>query len=116
MALAALIFRKWRPLPTFGACLLFAFADAMQIRLQNKSVKPEIPVQFVQILPYLVTIIALAGFIGKSRSEGFGSRDLIFSEVFMKRFLHCSFIFCRANFRSGADAVTTLSAEQPLSW
>lgn len=69
MALAALIFGKWKPLPTLGACLLFAFAEAMQIRLQGVHIgNVEVPVQFVQIMPYLVTIVALAGFIGKSRS------------------------------------------------
>lgn len=69
MALAALIFGKWKPLPALAACLLFAFADAVQIRLQGMRFgETEIPVQFVQILPYLVTIIALAGFIGKSRA------------------------------------------------
>ncbi|MEK2644081.1 ABC transporter permease [Bdellovibrio sp. BCCA] len=69
MALAALIFGKWKPLPALGACLLFAFADALQIRLQGIKVNDfEIPVQFIQILPYVVTIIALAGFIGKSRA------------------------------------------------
>lgn len=69
MALAALIFGKWKPLPALGACLLFAFADALQIRLQGVHLGDiEIPVQFVQILPYIVTIIALAGFIGKSRA------------------------------------------------
>ncbi|HEX7674290.1 MAG TPA: ABC transporter permease [Bdellovibrio sp.] len=68
MALAALIFGKWKPLPAFAACLLFAFADAVQIRLQGTQIGGvEIPVQFVQILPYIVTIIALAGFIGASR-------------------------------------------------
>lgn len=67
MALAALIFGKWKPVPTLLACLLFAFADAIQIRLQGVQFSGvEIPVQFVQILPYVVTIIALAGFIGKS--------------------------------------------------
>lgn len=69
MALAALIFGKWKPLPTLGACFLFAFADALQIRLQGIRVWDiEVPVQFIQILPYLVTIIALAGFIGKSQA------------------------------------------------
>ena len=69
MALAALIFGKWKPLPAFLACLLFAFADAVQIRLQGVQVGGlEIPVQFIQILPYIVTIIALAGFIGNSRA------------------------------------------------
>lgn len=77
MALAALIFGKWKPLPAFGACLLFAFADAVQIRLQGVHIgETEIPVQFVQILPYLVTIIALAGFIGKSRAPKALGREL----------------------------------------
>ena len=69
MALAALIFGKWKPLPTALACLLFGFADAVQIRLQGVAIwgdKP-IPVQFIQILPYLVTILVLAGFVGHSR-------------------------------------------------
>jgi simple sugar transport system permease protein len=64
MALAALIFGKWRPIPTALACLLFGFADAAQIRLQGTG---SIPVQFIQILPYVVTILVLAGFVGRSR-------------------------------------------------
>jgi len=70
MALAALIFGKWKPVPTAFACLLFGFAEAVQIRLQGVSMwggKP-IPVQFIQILPYLVTILVLAGFVGRSRA------------------------------------------------
>jgi general nucleoside transport system permease protein len=69
MALAALIFGKWKPLPTASACLLFGFADAVQIRLQGVPIWGEhpIPVQFIQILPYLVTILVLAGFVGRSR-------------------------------------------------
>jgi ABC-type uncharacterized transport system permease subunit len=69
MALAALIFGRWKPLPTLAACLFFGFTDALQIRLQGVTVGGvEIPVQFIQILPYVVTIIALAGFFGKSES------------------------------------------------
>jgi simple sugar transport system permease protein len=69
MALAALIFGKWKPLPTFLACLFFGLADALQIRLQGAQIAGfEIPVQFIQILPYVVTIITLAGFIGSSRA------------------------------------------------
>lgn len=69
MALAALIFGKWKPLPTFFACLFFGLADALQIRLQGVQLAGvEIPVQFIQIFPYVVTIITLAGFIGVSRS------------------------------------------------
>ncbi len=64
MALAALIFGKWKPIPTALACLLFGFSDAVQIRLQGVG---SIPVQFIQILPYLVTVLVLAGFVGRSR-------------------------------------------------
>ena len=65
IALAALIFGRWKPLPTLLACLFFGFTDALQIRLQGVS--SAVPVQFVQILPYLFTVIALAGFFGQSR-------------------------------------------------
>jgi simple sugar transport system permease protein len=70
MALAALIFGKWRPVPTALACLLFGFAEAVQIRLQGVVLwgKDPIPVQFIQIVPYVVTILVLAGFVGRSRA------------------------------------------------
>jgi len=70
MALAALIFGKWRPLPTAMACLLFAFMEAMQIRLQSLSLAGgfSFPVQLIQALPYLVTVLVLAGFVGHSRA------------------------------------------------
>jgi len=69
MALAALIFGKWKPIPTALACLLFGLADAAQIRLQGVSLNGiQIPVQFIQIFPYVVTILLLAGFVGRSRS------------------------------------------------
>ncbi|NDD90986.1 ABC transporter permease [bacterium] len=72
MALAALIFGKWRAWPAFAACLLFGFAEALQNRLQGVALpwKPEetIPVQFIQMLPYLVTLVVLAGFVGRSRA------------------------------------------------
>src|SRR5437773_426638 len=69
MALAALIFGKWKPVPTALACLLFGFSEALQIRLQGVSLWGErpIPVQFIQILPYGVTMLVLAGFGGRSR-------------------------------------------------
>jgi len=68
LALAALIFGKWRPVPTLLACLLFAFTDALQIRLQGLPVPGigEIPTQFVQAIPYVVTVILLAGFVGRA--------------------------------------------------
>ena len=68
LALAALIFGKWRPVPAMLACLLFAFADALQARLQGVSLPGigEVPTQAVQALPYLLTILLLAGFVGRA--------------------------------------------------
>ena len=70
IALAALIFGKWRPVQTMLACLLFGFTEAVSIQMQG-VVKlrsgEDIPVQFVQMVPYVLTIIVLAGFIGHSR-------------------------------------------------
>lgn len=68
LALTALIFGNWRPIPAGLACLFFGFFDALQIRLQSTSVLGfQIPVQFVQCLPYIAALVALAGFLGKSR-------------------------------------------------
>jgi simple sugar transport system permease protein len=69
IALAALIFGKWKPAPTAMACLLFGFTEAVQIRLQGATVGgTEIPVEFIQILPYVVTMLVLAGFVGRARA------------------------------------------------
>src|ERR671913_2197526 len=69
IALAALIFGKWRPLPTMLACLLFGFTEAVAIQLQGvRFGEDEIPNQFIQIIPYVLTIVVLAGFIGTSRA------------------------------------------------
>ncbi len=65
IALAAVIFGKWNPWGALGACLLFGFADAIQISLQNAGVN--IPSDFLLMLPYILTLVALAGFIGRSR-------------------------------------------------
>jgi simple sugar transport system permease protein len=70
IALAALIFGKWRPVQTMLACLLFGFTEAVSIQMQGVVKLPsgeDIPVQFVQMVPYVLTIIVLAGFIGQSR-------------------------------------------------
>jgi general nucleoside transport system permease protein len=69
VALAALIFGKWRPCPVLGACLLFAAADAVQTRLQGAALPyiGAVPVQLIQALPYLITIAILAGFVGAAR-------------------------------------------------
>ncbi|HEV2883014.1 MAG TPA: ABC transporter permease [Pyrinomonadaceae bacterium] len=70
IALAALIFGKWRPVQTMLACLLFGFTEAISIQMQGvfKPWGEEIPVQFISIVPYVLTIIVLAGFIGLSRA------------------------------------------------
>ena len=68
IALAAMIFGKWRPVPVLFACLLFGFLDAIAIRLQGVEVPliGEMPVQFIQALPYILTVVLLAGFIGRA--------------------------------------------------
>ena len=69
IALAALIFGKWRPVQTMLACLLFGFTEAVAIQLQGVPIGgEEIPNQFIQIIPYVLTIVVLAGFIGQSRA------------------------------------------------
>lgn len=67
MALAALVFGKWRPWPAMGACLLFGFLDAVAIRLQGVQIGGHtIPVQFIESIPYILTVCLLAGFIGRA--------------------------------------------------
>ncbi|MFO1038814.1 MAG: ABC transporter permease [Geminicoccaceae bacterium] len=68
LALAALIFGKWRPVPAMLACLLFAFTDALQGRLQGVAlpIVGVVPVQAIQALPYILTVLLLAGFVGKA--------------------------------------------------
>ena len=68
IALAALIFAKWKPVPVLFACLLFGFLDALGIRLQGYEFPGigEVPVQIIQALPYILTVVLLAGFIGKA--------------------------------------------------
>ena len=68
LALAAMILGKWRPWPTLAACLFFAAIDAVAIRLQGVALPGlgEIPVQAVQAIPYVVTVLLLAGFVGRA--------------------------------------------------
>lgn len=64
IAIAAMIVGKWHPVGAAAACLLFGAAEALQIRLQGSS----FPNEILQALPYLVTMLALAGFIGRARA------------------------------------------------
>jgi ABC-type uncharacterized transport system permease subunit len=68
IALAALIFAKWRPVAAMWACLLFGFLGAIEIRFQGVAlpIVGVVPVQLMQALPYILTVILLAGFIGKA--------------------------------------------------
>lgn len=68
IALAALIFAKWRPGPALLVCLMFGFLDAIQFRIQGQvfPIIGEVPVQAIQALPYILTVILLAGFIGRA--------------------------------------------------
>jgi len=66
IGLAAMVFGKWNPFGALGASLIFGFADSLQIKLAILSVP--IPSQFLLMAPYLVTMIVLAGVVGKSRA------------------------------------------------
>jgi ABC-type uncharacterized transport system permease subunit len=71
MALAAMIFGKWHPVGALWACLLFGFLDAASIRLQGVALPAawgggQVPVQAIQALPYVMTVVLLAGFIGRA--------------------------------------------------
>ena len=71
IALAALILAKWKPVPVLFACLFFGLTEALSIQIQGVIKLPsgeDIPVQFIQMIPYVLTIIVLAGFIGLSRA------------------------------------------------
>ena len=63
IALAAIIFGRWDPARAGLACLLFAAAETLQIRLQGAQL---IPSQFVEMIPYVLTIVALAGVVGRA--------------------------------------------------
>ena len=64
IAFGAIVFGKWTPLGTFVACLLFGAADATQVRLQASGLT--IPYQFMVMLPYVVTLLALLGLVGRA--------------------------------------------------
>jgi simple sugar transport system permease protein len=68
IALAALVFAKWRPVQAMGACLLFGLLDALTIRLQGTPLPGVgvLPVQLMHAIPYILTVALLAGFIGRA--------------------------------------------------
>jgi simple sugar transport system permease protein len=68
IALAALVFAKWRPWPVLGTCFLFGLLDAMAIRLQGVELPllGAVPVPLMQAVPYVLTVVLLAGFIGRA--------------------------------------------------
>jgi len=65
VALAAMIFGKWSPYGSFAAALIFGFADAIQGKMQN-VLQVGIPPEFLQMAPYILTIVVLAGAIGRA--------------------------------------------------
>ncbi len=76
IALAAVIFGKWTPLGAAGAALFFGFFDALQMRLQGQSIGgTHIPSEFMLMLPYILTIIALASFVGKATAPAALGRE-----------------------------------------
>ena len=74
IALAAVIFGKWRPFPAFAACLLFGFSSGLAQRLQTEA---NISANLLQTLPYVLTIIALVGVVGRSRGPAAVGRPYV---------------------------------------
>jgi simple sugar transport system permease protein len=73
IALAALVLGGWRPIPTMLACVGFGFFSALRLQLEGNPHLPDLPTEAWAALPYLVTVIALAGFLGRNRTpKGLG--------------------------------------------
>lgn len=66
IALAAMIFGNWKPIGSMWACLLFAFGTALQMQAQGFAIS--LPNEFYQCIPYVLTMLALAGFVGKTEA------------------------------------------------
>lgn len=80
MALAAMIFGKWHPLGAMGAALFFGLAQSLSIAGSSIPLISEIPNVFLLILPYVLTIFALAGFIGKANAPKANGKPYIKGE------------------------------------
>jgi simple sugar transport system permease protein len=79
IALAAVIFGNWRPFGAFGACILFGFSSALALRLQGSPLLPEdlASANLLSTLPYVLTLIALVGVIGRSRGPAAAGRPYV---------------------------------------
>jgi ABC-type uncharacterized transport system permease subunit len=66
IALAAMIFGNWTPFGAFGGALLFGFSDALGLRFQILDVP--VPYQFLQMVPYIITLVVLAGLVGRAQA------------------------------------------------
>lgn len=79
IALAAVIFGNWRPFGAFGACVLFGFSSALALRLQGSSLLPTdlASANLLQTLPYVLTLVALVGVIGRSRGPAAAGRPYV---------------------------------------
>jgi simple sugar transport system permease protein len=69
IGLAAMIFGRWTPVGALVASLIFGYGDALSVSLQGQSLGDlRFPVQLLSTIPYLLTIFAVAGFVGRSRA------------------------------------------------
>jgi simple sugar transport system permease protein len=68
IALAAMIFGNWRPVPVLLACLMFGFLEAIAARLQGVDLPliGQVSTDLILVLPYVLTVILLAGFVGRA--------------------------------------------------
>jgi simple sugar transport system permease protein len=74
IALAALILSNWNPIRLLWAAFLFGFAQAIPLRLDDFFLFSWLPPQFIRMIPYIVTIVAIAGFVGKVRPPAAAGR------------------------------------------
>ena len=74
IALAALILSNWNPVRLLGAAFLFGFAQAIPRRLDDVPIIDLLPPQFIRMIPYVITIVVIAGFVGKVRPPAAAGR------------------------------------------